>query len=59
MRQRAGCARHRRDYVTALPYGINGSLLLCLFLMLPIYPETKDPVWAWKSGWWPVFSPRD
>jgi AGZA family xanthine/uracil permease-like MFS transporter len=41
-----------RDDVTALPYGINTVSLFAFvfFIMLPIYQETKDPVWAWKVG---------
>jgi AGZA family xanthine/uracil permease-like MFS transporter len=41
-----------RDDVTALPYGINTVSLFAFvfFIMLPIYLETKDPVWAWKVG---------
>jgi AGZA family xanthine/uracil permease-like MFS transporter len=42
----------RRDDVTALPYGINTVSLFAyvFFIMLPVYLETKDPVWAWKIG---------
>ena len=41
-----------RSDVTALPYGINTVSLFAyvFFIMLPIYQETKDPVWAWKVG---------
>jgi AGZA family xanthine/uracil permease-like MFS transporter len=41
-----------RNDVTALPYGINTVSLFAFifFIMLPIYQETKDPVWAWKVG---------
>ena len=41
-----------RDDITALPYGINTVSLFAFvfFIMLPIYQETKDPVWAWKVG---------
>ena len=41
-----------REDVTALPYGINTVSLFAFvfFIMLPIYQETKDPVWAWKVG---------
>jgi AGZA family xanthine/uracil permease-like MFS transporter len=41
-----------RDDITALPYGINTVSLFAFvfFIMLPIYHETKDPVWAWKVG---------
>jgi AGZA family xanthine/uracil permease-like MFS transporter len=41
-----------REDVTALPYGINTVSLFAFvfFIMLPIYLETKDPVWAWKVG---------
>ncbi|MBM4299227.1 MAG: NCS2 family permease, partial [Deltaproteobacteria bacterium] len=41
-----------RDDITALPYGINTVALFAFvfFIMLPIYLETKDPVWAWKVG---------
>ena len=41
-----------RTDVTALPYGINTVSLFAyvFFIMLPIYQETKDPVWAWKVG---------
>lgn len=41
-----------RDDVTALPYGINTVSLFAFvfFIMLPIYLETKDPIWAWKVG---------
>ena len=41
-----------RDDVTALPYGINTVSLFAFifFIMMPIYQETQDPVWAWKVG---------
>ena len=41
-----------REDVTALPYGINTVSLFAFvfFIMLPIYLETRDPVWAWKVG---------
>jgi AGZA family xanthine/uracil permease-like MFS transporter len=41
-----------REEVTALPYGINTVSLFAFvfFIMLPIYQETRDPVWAWKVG---------
>jgi AGZA family xanthine/uracil permease-like MFS transporter len=41
-----------RTDVTALPYGINTVSLFAyvFFIMLPIYQETKNPVWAWKVG---------
>jgi adenine/guanine/hypoxanthine permease len=41
-----------REDVTALPYGINTVSLFAyvFFIMLPIYLDTKDPVWAWKVG---------
>src|ERR1044072_3125229 len=41
-----------REDVTALPYGINTVSLFAFvfFIMLPIYLETKDPIWAWKVG---------
>ena len=41
-----------REDVTALPYGINTVSLFAFvfFIMLPIYQETKDPIWAWKIG---------
>lgn len=41
-----------REDVTALPYGINTVSLFAyvFFIMLPVYEETKDPVWAWKVG---------
>jgi len=41
-----------REDVTALPYGINTVSLFAyvFFIMLPIYQETQDPVWAWKVG---------
>lgn len=41
-----------REDVTALPYGINTVSLFAFifFIMLPIYQQTKDPVWAWKVG---------
>lgn len=41
-----------REDVTALPYGINTVSLFAFvfFIMVPIYQETKDPVWAWKVG---------
>jgi AGZA family xanthine/uracil permease-like MFS transporter len=41
-----------REDVTALPYGINTVSLFAfvLFIMLPIYQETQNPVWAWKVG---------
>ena len=49
-----------RDDVTALPYGINTVSLFAFvfFIMLPIYLETKDPVWAWKVGSGRVLSQR-
>jgi adenine/guanine/hypoxanthine permease len=41
-----------REDVTALPYGINTVSLFAyiFFIMLPIYVETKNPVWAWQIG---------
>lgn len=41
-----------RDDVTALPYGINTPSLFAfvLFVMLPVYRETQDPIAAWKIG---------
>jgi adenine/guanine/hypoxanthine permease len=41
-----------REDVTALPYGINTVSLFAFvfFIMLPIYQDSKDPVWAWKVG---------
>src|SRR5437773_4362487 len=41
-----------KENVTALPYSINTISLFAFvfFIMLPIYQETKDPVWAWKVG---------
>lgn len=41
-----------REDVTALPYGINTVSLFAyvFFIMLPVYQETGDPVWAWKVG---------
>jgi AGZA family xanthine/uracil permease-like MFS transporter len=41
-----------REDVTALPYGINTVSLFAyvFFIMLPIFQETKDPIWAWKVG---------
>jgi AGZA family xanthine/uracil permease-like MFS transporter len=41
-----------RSDVTALPYGINTVSLFAFvfFIMVPVYQETKDPVWAWKVG---------
>jgi AGZA family xanthine/uracil permease-like MFS transporter len=41
-----------REDVTALPYGINTVSLFAFvfFIMLPVYQETKDPIWAWKVG---------
>jgi AGZA family xanthine/uracil permease-like MFS transporter len=44
--------------VTALPYGINTVSLFAFifFIMLPIYLETKDPIWAWKVGLSGLFS---
>lgn len=41
-----------REDVTALPYGINTVSLFAyvFFIMLPIYQETNDPIWAWKVG---------
>jgi adenine/guanine/hypoxanthine permease len=41
-----------REEVTALPYGINTVSLFAFvfFIMLPVYQETQDPVWAWKVG---------
>ena len=47
-----------REDVTALPYGINTVSLFAFvfFIMLPIYQQTKDPVWAWKVGLVACFS---
>jgi len=41
-----------RDDVTAFPYGINTVSLFAyiFFIMLPVYRQTGDPVWAWKVG---------
>jgi adenine/guanine/hypoxanthine permease len=41
-----------REDVTALPYGINTVSLFAFvfFILLPIYQETNDPIWAWKVG---------
>jgi AGZA family xanthine/uracil permease-like MFS transporter len=41
-----------RDDITALPYGINTVSLFAyvFFIMLPVYQESKDPIWAWKVG---------
>ncbi|HEX2386806.1 MAG TPA: NCS2 family permease [Candidatus Binatia bacterium] len=41
-----------REDVTALPYGINTVSLFAyvFFIMLPVYLETKNPVWAWQVG---------
>ncbi|MCZ6626239.1 MAG: NCS2 family permease [Deltaproteobacteria bacterium] len=41
-----------REDVTALPYGINTVSLFAyvFFIMLPVYQETKNPIWAWKVG---------
>ncbi|HWP60042.1 MAG TPA: hypothetical protein VNL14_19270 [Candidatus Acidoferrales bacterium] len=41
-----------RSDVTALPYGINTVSLFAyvFFIMIPVYQETQDPVWAWKIG---------
>jgi len=41
-----------RENVTALPYGINTVSLFAyvFFIMLPVYQETQDPIWAWKVG---------
>lgn len=41
-----------REDVTALPYGINTVSLFAyvFFIMLPVYQETQDPIWAWKVG---------
>ncbi|HEX6175399.1 MAG TPA: NCS2 family permease [Candidatus Binatia bacterium] len=41
-----------REDVTALPYGINTVSLFAFifFIMMPIYQETQDPIWAWKVG---------
>lgn len=41
-----------REDVTALPYGINTVSLFAylFFIMLPIYQESRDPIWAWKVG---------
>lgn len=42
----------RRSDITALPYGINTVSLFAyiLFIMLPVYKETKDPNLAWQLG---------
>ncbi len=44
--------RTGREDVTALPYGINTVSLFAyvFFIMLPVYQQTKDPIWAWKVG---------
>ena len=44
--------REGRDDVTAMPYGINTVSLFAyiVFIMAPIYRQTKDPVLAWKAG---------
>jgi len=44
--------RTKRSDVTALPYGINTVSLFAyiLFIMLPVYQETKDPNLAWQLG---------
>lgn len=41
-----------REDVTALPYGINTVSLFAyvFFIMLPIYQQTNDPIWAWQVG---------
>ncbi len=41
-----------REDVTALPYGINTVSLFAyvFFIMLPIYQQNRDPIWAWKVG---------
>ena len=41
-----------KEDVTALPYGINTVSLFAyvFFIMMPVYQETKDPIWAWKVG---------
>ncbi len=41
-----------RNDITALPYGINTVSLFAFvfFIMVPVYQETKDPIWAWKVG---------
>jgi AGZA family xanthine/uracil permease-like MFS transporter len=41
-----------REDVTALPYGINTVSLFAFifFIMMPVYQETNDPIWAWKVG---------
>jgi AGZA family xanthine/uracil permease-like MFS transporter len=41
-----------REDVTALPYGINTVSLFAyvFFIMLPVYQESKDPIWAWQVG---------
>ncbi len=41
-----------RQDVTAFPYGINTVSLFAyiFFIMLPIYQQTGDSVWAWKVG---------
>ncbi len=44
--------RTGREDVTALPYGINTVSLFAyvFFIMLPVYQQSKDPIWAWKVG---------
>lgn len=41
-----------REDVTALPYGINTVSLFAfiLFIMFPVYMETKNPILAWQLG---------
>jgi adenine/guanine/hypoxanthine permease len=41
-----------REDVTALPYGINTVSLFAyvFFVMLPVYQQTNDPIWAWQVG---------
>ena len=49
--------REGREDVTAMPYGINTVSLFAyiVFIMAPIYRQTKDPVLAWKAGLFACF----
>ncbi|HYV26174.1 MAG TPA: NCS2 family permease [Candidatus Eisenbacteria bacterium] len=49
--------REGREDVTAMPYGINTVSLFAyiVFIMGPIYRQTKDPVLAWEAGLFACF----
>lgn len=49
--------REGRYDVTAMPYGINTVSLFAyiVFIMAPIYRQTKDPDLAWKAGLFACF----